>query len=169
MKRLVLAAIPLLLVAGSAAANAGTPPPVPCDVNLVSFYYSDGSHDRPGEFSFDITLLAHDGVACTLSDTPQIVVGDSAGKTDTIPVRVQGRGGTLVLRPDSPLHANVQYLSPVDDPGVTARTLRLSMPDKSERVAFFEVNSGVTVDAKFGVFVTSWTTGIGRGLGEGDL
>jgi hypothetical protein len=36
-------------------------------------------------------------------------------------------------------------------------------------VTFFGVNTGVTVDARFGVFVTSWSTGIGRGLGEGDL
>jgi hypothetical protein len=161
LKKLALAFAGLLALPALTA--AASPPPVPCSVNLVSFYFG-GFSQGLSLASFDLTLLAHDGVTCTLPDTPLItVVGPSAD----VPIHVDGRGGTLVLRPDSPLHTHLSYNLPdLPENAIQASALRLSMPDKSLRGTFFGVPGVIDIN-KNGVFATAWRTGIGLGEGEG--
>jgi hypothetical protein len=151
------------LLALPALTAAASPPPVPCGVNLVSFYFG-GFSQSLSLGSFDLTLLAHDGVTCTLPDTPLITV---AGPDGDIPIHVDGRGGALVLRPDSPLHTSLSFNLPdLPENAIRVSVLRLSMPDKSLRGTFFGT-PGVRDINKNGVFATAWRTGIGLGEGEG--
>jgi hypothetical protein len=148
------------LAIGSSAAGATSATPAPCGIKDISFYYG-GNFEGLSLRTFDITLLAHSGISCSLTDTPLVTVG---GPSSTpIPVGVNGRGGTLVLRPDSPLHAQVAYNVP-DTPEDTAQvsTLTLAMPDHTSATTFFDF-PGVTDIAADGISVTAWTTGIGLG------
>lgn len=137
----------------------------PCTVNDVSFYFG-GNSAGLGQRSFDLTLLAHDGITCSLSDTPLITLSGPPSQTKPIPVTIEGRGGTLILQPDLPLHATLLYSVP-DTPQDTMEvsTLTLSMPDKTSRETDF-LYPGTTDIYSGGVFITSWTTGIGLGEGE---
>jgi len=137
----------------------------PCTVNDVSFYFG-GYSAGLGQRSFDLTLLAHDGITCSLSDTPLISLAGPTSQKKPIPVTIEGRGGTLILQPDLPLHATLLYSVP-DTPQDTMEvsTLTLSMPDKTSRETDF-LYPGTTDIYSGGVFITSWTTGIGLGEGE---
>ncbi len=167
----VAAALGATLLTGSAMASAttsaGAPKPSvrPCGVENVSFYFGGYSYGLSHR-SFDITLLAHDGITCTLSDTPLLTLRTPPEETAKIPLTVNGRGGTLVLRPDSPLHATVAYSIPdLPENKVQVNGLTLAMPDGSSRGTSF-LFPGTTDISKGGVLVTSWTTGIGGGEGE---
>jgi hypothetical protein len=163
VNKLAAFAAGLALAALPASANAVSAPPVPCGVDLVSFYYG-GFSQNLSLGTFDLTLLAHDGVTCTLPDTPLITV---SGPDGDLPVHVNGRGGTLVLRPDSPLHASIAYNRPdLPENAAKVSVLRLAMPDKSLRGTFFGT-PGVIDIQKDGVSVSAWRTGIGLGQGEG--
>jgi hypothetical protein len=80
--------------------------------------------------------------------------------------RERDGGGTLILRPNSPLHATVFYAVP-DTPQDTLEvsTLTLAMPDRTSQTTDF-LFPGVTDIYSGGVSITSWTTGIGLGQGE---
>ncbi|MER6168360.1 hypothetical protein [Streptomyces violaceorubidus] len=171
----VAAALAATLLTGSAMASATTtistststskPSVRPCGTEDVSFYFGGYSYGLSHR-SFDITLLAHDGITCTLSDTPLITLRTPPEETAKIPLTVNGRGGTLVLRPDSPLHATVAYSIPdLPENKVQVNGLTLAMPDGSSRGTSF-LFPGTTEISKGGVLVTSWTTGIGGGEGE---
>ena len=137
----------------------------PCTINNVSFYFG-GYSAGLGQRVFELTLLAHDGITCSLSDTPLITLAGPTSQKKPIPVQIEGRGGTLILRPDSPLHATFSYLVP-DTPtdGLDVTTLTLAMPDKTSRVTDF-LYPGDTQIYDGGVQISSWTTGIGLGEGE---
>ena len=109
----------------------------PCTVNDVSFYFGGYSYGL-GQRTFDLTLLAHDGITCSLSDTPLITLAGPPSQKKKIPVQTNGRGGTLILRPNSPLHARLYYAIP-DTPQDTldVTTLTLAMPDKTSRATDF--------------------------------
>lgn len=161
MKKLALAVAGLLALPALTA--AASPPPVQCGVNLVSFYYG-GFSQNLSLGTFDVTLVAHDGVTCALPDTPLITV---SGPDGDLPMHVNGRGGILTLRPDSPLHATIAYNRPdLPENAAKVSVLRLAMPDKSLRGTFFGT-PGVIDIQKDGVSVTAWRTGIGLGQGEG--
>ncbi|NEB92778.1 DUF4232 domain-containing protein [Streptomyces bauhiniae] len=164
----VVAALAATTVTGSAMASASPAKPSvrPCTMNNVSFYFGGYSYGLSHR-SFDVTLLAHDGITCSLSDTPRITFGSPPDQTAKIPVTVNGRGGTLVLRPDSPLHATVRYSVP-DAPENKAQVnaLQLAMPDGTSRSTSF-LFPGTTDIYKGGILVTSWETGIGMGQAEG--
>ena len=162
-----------LAVAFGATASASTTAPTPatakirpCTVNDVSFYFG-GFSAGLGQRSFALTLLAHDGITCSLSDTPLITLAGPPSQKKPIPLTIEGRGGTLILQPDLPLHATVFYSIP-DTPQDTIEvsTLKLAMPDKTSRTTDF-LYPGTTDIYSGGVFITSWTTGIGPGEGEG--
>ncbi|MBY8882552.1 hypothetical protein [Actinacidiphila acidipaludis] len=144
---------------------AAAPAARPCTMDDVSFYFG-GFSEGLSRRSFDLTLLAHDGITCTLEDTPLITVGGPADQTRPIPVSVNGRGGTLVLRPDSPLHTTAIYNIP-DAPEHTLKvsSMTLSMPDHTSRSTYFGL-PGVSDVYQAGVSFTSWTTGLGLGQGE---
>jgi hypothetical protein len=137
----------------------------PCTMDDVSFYfggYTAGISRR----SFDLTLVAHDGITCTLKDTPLITVKGPQDQEKPIPVSVNGRGGTLVLRPDSPLHTTAIYNIPdAEEHTLKVSTLTLAMPDHTSRTTYFYAPGGGDV-YQAGVSFTSWTTGIGLGQGE---
>ncbi len=137
----------------------------PCTMNDVSFYFGGYSYGL-GQRTFDLTLLAHDGITCSLSDTPLITLAGPPSQKKKIPVQVNGRGGTLILRPDSPLHARFYYSIP-DTPQDTldVTTLTLAMPDKTSRATDF-LFPGTTAIYSGGVQISAWTTGIGLGEGE---
>ena len=148
--------------AGAASSAAKV---APCTMNDVSFYFG-GESEGLSQRSFDLTLLAHDGITCSLSDTPLITLSGPPSQTSPIPVQINGRGGTLILRPDSPLHATFYYSAPdTQQDTIEVSTLTLSMPDKTSRATYFLL-PGITDIDKDGVLVTSWTTGIGLGQGE---
>ena len=162
MKTLAVAVV-IAAVAATPAA-AAPKPPVPCGVNLVSFYFG-GFSQNLSLATFDITLLAHDGVTCTLTDTPLLTV--SGPSSPTVPIHAGGRGGTFTLRPDNPVHARVAYNTPdLPENAVTVSSMRLAMPDGSFRGTFFGVPGAFDID-KDGVTITAWQTGIGLGDGEG--
>lgn len=152
-------------VTAKTTAKATGTAPRPCRASDISFYFG-GLTSGLSRRTFDITLLAHDGIACTLSDTPQVSLSGPPDQTASIPLTVNGRGGKLVLRPDSPLHATVRYSKP-DLPEHTLKvtTLTLAMPDHSSLSTNFYV-PGETDISQGGVLITSWTTGIGLGQGE---
>jgi hypothetical protein len=156
------------LAAALPAGASGAAAPRPCSMNDVSFYFG-GASAGLGQRTFDLTLLAHDGITCSLGDTPLIKLAGPASQQKKIPVTILGRGGTLILRPDSPLHARFYYAIP-DTPQDTLHvtTLTLSMPDKSSRVTDF-LYPGSTAIYSGGVQITAWTTGIGLGEGEGSF
>ncbi|MFF4244732.1 hypothetical protein ACFYY2_09690 [Streptomyces sp. NPDC001822] len=178
----VAAAAATLLLSGAAVASAtigdrptaGAPAasrrqaeptkPRPCTIDDVSFHfggYTAGLSKR----RFDLTLLAHDGVVCTLPDTPLITVRKSDDGTPA-PVTVNGRGGTLVLRPDSPLHTTAIYnISDAPEHTIKVSALKLAMPDASSRSTYFYA-PGDSEIYQAGVSFTSWTTGLGLGQGE---
>ncbi|GAA3432709.1 hypothetical protein [Kutzneria kofuensis] len=163
MKKLALLALVAGAALSAAPAAAVTAPPVPCGADIVSFYFG-GFSQNLSLGTFDLTLLAHDGVACTLPDTPLVTV---SGPGADIPVHVDGRGGTLVLRPDSPLHAQIAYHRPdLPENAVPVSTLRLAMPDKSFRGTYFGTPGAFDIQ-KDGVLVSAWRTGLGLGQGEG--
>lgn len=137
----------------------------PCTVNDVSFYFGGYSYGL-GQRTFDLTLLAHDGISCSLSDTPLITLAGPPSQKKKIPVQINGRGGTLILRANSPLHARFYYSIP-DTPQDTldVTTLTLAMPDKTSRVTDF-LFPGTTAIYSGGVQISAWTTGIGLGEGE---
>jgi Protein of unknown function (DUF4232) len=154
--------------ASTAASTPATPATAkvrPCTINDVSFYFG-GATAGLGQRSFDVTLLAHDGITCSLSDTPLITLSGPPSQKKPIPLTIEGRGGTLILQPDLPLHATVLYSVP-DTPQDTTEvtTLTLAMPDKTSRATDF-LSPGTTDIYSGGVFITSWTTGIGLGEGE---
>jgi len=151
--------------ASTAAATPATAKIRPCTINDVSFYFG-GFSAGLGQRSFDLTLLAHDGITCSLSDTPLITLAGPPSQKKPIPLTIEGRGGTLILQPDLPLHATVLYSIP-DTPQDTLEvsTLTLAMPDKTSRATDF-LYPGTTDIYSGGVFITSWTTGIGLGEGE---
>ncbi|MFC4033280.1 hypothetical protein ACFO3J_17545 [Streptomyces polygonati] len=137
----------------------------PCGVNDVSFYFG-GLSAGLGQRSFQITLLAHDGVTCALTDTPLVSVSGPPDQKKPIPVTVNGRGGTLVLRTNSPLHTTVFYSAPdTTEHTLKVTTLTLAMPDGTSRSVNF-LFPGETDIYSGGVSLTSWTTGIGLGEGE---
>ncbi|MFE5139965.1 hypothetical protein ACFRDV_20155 [Streptomyces fagopyri] len=139
--------------------------PRPCTTDDVSFYFG-GYTASLSRRSFDLTLLAHDGVVCTLKDTPLITVKGSPDEDKPIPVTVNGRGGTLVLRPDSPLHTTAIYNIPdAAEHTLKVSSMTLSMPDHSSRGTYF-YTPGVSEIYQAGVSFTSWTTGLGLGQGE---
>ncbi|MFJ8006623.1 hypothetical protein [Streptomyces fagopyri] len=139
--------------------------PRPCTMDDVSFYFG-GYTASLSRRSFDLTLLAHDGVVCTLKDTPLITVKGSPDEDRPIPVSVNGRGGTLVLRPDSPLHTTAIYNIPdAAEHTLKVSSMTLSMPDHSSRGTYFST-PGVSEIYQAGVSFTSWTTGLGLGQGE---
>jgi hypothetical protein len=154
-------AVSTFVAVGSASASADAAPR-PCGIKDISFYYG-GAFEGLGLRTFDITLLAHDGISCSLPDTPLVTVGSppSAGK---VAVSVGGRGGTLVLRPDSPLHAVVAFNAP-DTPEDTSEvnSLTLAMPGGTSAATFFEFPGVTDIATTGGVNVTAWTTGIGPG------
>jgi hypothetical protein len=151
--------------AAAPTSSAGAATARPCTADDVSFYFG-GFSAGLSHRSFDLTLLAHDGVACTLKDTPLITVSGPADQTEPIPVSVNGRGGTLVLRPDSPLHTTAIYNIP-DAPDHTLKvsSMTLAMPDHTSRSTYFGL-PGVSDVYQAGVSFTSWTTGLGLGQGE---
>ncbi|WP_405585633.1 hypothetical protein [Streptomyces sp. NBC_01190] len=149
--------------AGTSAAGAAAARP--CGVDDVSFYFG-GMTAGTGHRSFDLTLLAHDGISCTLKDTPLITVAGPPDQTKPIPLTVNGRGGTLILRPDSPLHATVAYSIPdTPEDKLEVSSLTLAMPDLTSRGTYFGV-PGVNDIYSGGISITSWTTGLGLGEGE---
>jgi len=163
--------VAVALPAGAAGTSSTATAPssaakvAPCTVNDVSFYFGGGSEGL-SQRSFDLTLLAHDGITCSLSDTPLIKLSGPPSQTAAIPLQINGRGGTLILRPDSPLHATFHYSAPdTQEDTMEVSTLTLSMPDKTSLATYFLV-PGITDIDKDGVLVTSWTTGIGLGQGE---
>ena len=149
----------------SASTKAATAKIHPCTINDVSFYFG-GYSAGLGQRSFDVTLLAHDGITCKLSDTPLITLAGPPSQKKAIPLTIEGRGGTLTLEPNLPLHATVVYSAP-DTPQDTIEvsTLTLAMPDKTSRATDF-LYPGTTDIYSGGVLITSWTTGIGLGEGE---
>ena len=158
----------LAVAGGGVAAGEATSPSAsvrPCTIDDVSFYFG-GLTVGFGHDSFDLTLLAHDGITCSLSDTPLITIGGPPSQKKPIPVLINGRGGTLILRPDSPLHATLNYLMP-DTPKdvLDVSTLTLAMPDKTSRTTDF-LFPDVTEIYSGGISITSWTTGIGLGESE---
>ncbi|MEU0037677.1 hypothetical protein [Streptomyces sp. NPDC006333] len=139
--------------------------PRPCTIDDVSFYFG-GYTANLSRRSFDLTLLAHDGVVCTLKDTPLITVKGTADEERPIPVSVNGRGGTLVLRPDSPLHTTAIYNIPdAVEHTLKVGSMALAMPDHTSRSTYFYA-PGVSEVYQAGVSFTSWTTGLGLGQGE---
>ncbi|WP_377273693.1 hypothetical protein [Peterkaempfera sp. SMS 1(5)a] len=171
----IAAALSAALLTGSGMASATTAAAPaapaskaavrPCTANNVSFYFGGFSYGLSHR-SFDLTLLAHDGITCSLSDTPLITVSSPPDETRKVPVTVNGRGGTLVLRSDSPLHATVFYSAPdTQEDKREVNGLTLAMPDGTSRVTSF-LFPGTTDIYKGGVSVTSWETGIGMGEGE---
>ncbi|MEU1535432.1 hypothetical protein [Streptomyces fagopyri] len=149
----------------TAKASAKAAAPRPCTSDDVSFYFG-GYTASLSRRSFDLTLLAHDGVVCTLKDTPLITVKGSPDEDKPIPVSVNGRGGTLVLRPDSPLHTTAIYNIPdAAEHTLKVSSMTLSMPDHSSRSTYF-FTPGVSEIYQAGVSFTSWTTGLGLGQGE---
>jgi hypothetical protein len=159
-----LAALLLTDTASASTSVAKAVKVAPCTMSEVSFYFG-GATQGIGQVSFDLTLLAHDGVTCTLSDTPQIKLGGPPSQKKPIPLSVNGRGGTLTLRAGSPLHATFFYAVPDTSTTVEVSTLTLSMPDHTSRATGF-LTYGVTDVSAGGVSVTSWTTGAGLGEGE---
>ncbi|WP_329454131.1 hypothetical protein [Streptomyces sp. NBC_01497] len=162
-------AIAAALLAGSGIATADTDQvtakPAACGINDVSFYFG-GASSGIGQRSFDITLLAHDGVACTLTDIPLISVGGPPSQKTPIPLSVNGRGGSLVLRPNSPLHASVFYSAPdTAEDTIQVSSLTLAMPDHTSLSTSFLFPGTMDIYSG-GVFVTAWTTGLGLGQGE---
>jgi hypothetical protein len=158
----------LVLATGPADASSPRTAPTirPCGAGDVSFYY--GGYDQGvSQVQFQLTLLAHDGVVCTLSDTPLISLSGPPGQK-RIPLEINGRGGTLTLDARSPLHATIYCAVPDTEQSFTVDDLILSMPDHTSRSVFFEVPGGATVSTQ-GVSVSSWTTGAGLGLGEQPL
>lgn len=137
----------------------------PCTIANISFYFGGYSYGL-GQRSFDLTLLAHDGITCSLSDTPLITLAGPPAQKKKIPVQINGRGGTLILRPDSPLHATLFYAIPdTPEDKLQVSTLTLAMPDKTSQTTDF-LFPGDTDIYSGGVSITSWTTGIGLGQGE---
>ncbi|MFJ3763068.1 DUF4232 domain-containing protein [Streptomyces sp. NPDC090080] len=165
----IAAAVTVTFLTGSAMANASPAKAAvrPCTANNVSFYFGGFSYGLSHR-SFDLTLLAHDGITCSLSDTPQVTFNSPPAQTSKIPVTINGRGGTLTLRPDSPLHTTIGFSIP-DAPEDKAQVngLKLAMPDGTSRTTSF-LFPGTTDIYKGGIYVTSWETGIGRGEAEGD-
>ena len=154
------------LAVGASVANGANSATVrPCTSKDVSIYYG-GFFAGMGQRSFDLTLLAHDGITCTLSDTPKITLGGPPDQKLPILVHVMGRGGTLTLRPDSPLHATLNWNVPDEsNDGVEVNSLTLAMPDGSTQNGDFGYPGNQPVyDA--GVYISAWTTGIGLGEGE---
>ncbi len=137
----------------------------PCTIANTSFYFGGYSYGL-GQRSFDLTLLAHDGITCSLSDTPLITLAGPPAQKKKIPVQINGRGGTLILRPDSALHATFFYAVPdTPEDKLQVSTLTLAMPDKTSQTTDF-LFPGDTDIYSGGVSITSWTTGIGLGQGE---
>lgn len=137
----------------------------PCTASDVSFYYG-GVNQGLGSVSFDVTIAAHDGIACSLSDIPAITVTGPASQA-AIPLGFGGRGATLVLRPNSPLHTTLGFSAP-DTPtdGLQASYLHLAFADGTSQAAYFLVPGGEQVSSG-GIFITAWTTGLGGGEGDG--
>ncbi|MDX3071114.1 DUF4232 domain-containing protein [Streptomyces sp. NPDC088354] len=161
----IAAAVLATTAPGIASARATGTAPRPCRTSDVSFYFGGYTADLSRR-AFDVTLLAHDGIACTLSDTPQVSLSGPPGQTAAIPVYIRGRGGRLVLRADSPLHASVRFSAPdLPEHTLQVTTFKLSMPDHSSLATNFYV-PGETDVSLGGVTITSWTTGIGLGQGE---
>ena len=154
-----------LAIAIPASATSPTATVRPCTIANISFYFGGYSYGL-GQRSFDLTLLAHDGITCSLKDTPLITLAGPPSQTKKIPVTINGRGGTLILRPNSPLHVTLFYSVP-DTPQdkLQVSTLTLAMPDKTSQTTDF-LFPGVTDIYSGGVFITAWTTGIGLGQGE---
>lgn len=137
----------------------------PCTINNISFFFG-GFSAGVGQRQFQLTLLAHDGITCTLSDTPLIKLAGPPDQTKPIPLDIGGRGGTLTLSPQLPLHATFYYAAPdTTDDTIYVSTLTLSMPDGTSRTTDF-LYPGNTAIYSGGVSISSWTTGIGLGEGE---
>ena len=162
----LVATLVAVVLAGAGSASAGVAATVrPCTINEVSFYFG-GYFYGLGQRSFDLTLADSSGVACTLTDTPLVSLAGPPSQTTPIPVHVDGRGGTLTLRPDSPLHATLSYNAPdTPEDTIEVSTLTLAMPDKSSRATDF-LFPGTTDIYSGGVAITSWRTGLGKGQGE---
>jgi hypothetical protein len=168
MKWKVAAAAGAAVVAASVAtpvwmADASSAAPL-CRMSDISYYYG-GAFEGLGHRSFDITLLAHDGVRCRLSDRPLIHLTGPSGQKRKIPLFIGGRGGTLILTPRLPLHTTVRFAAP-DTPRDTIKveSLRLRMPGGGISNGEPFLYPGVVPIARvIGVSVDSWTTGIGLG------
>lgn len=159
----VVAAAVATPIAMAGASTALSTAPL-CRMSDISYYYG-GAMEGLGERSFDITLLAHDGVRCRLSDRPLITLYGPPGQKRKIPVYIGGRGGTLVLTPRLPLHTTVSWLA-ADTPKDTIRVsyLRLRMPGGgivNGEPFLYPGTSDVALIA--GVSIQAWTTGIGQG------
>ncbi|MFD8725083.1 hypothetical protein ACFV2H_45875 [Streptomyces sp. NPDC059629] len=163
----VAAAVSATLLTGSAMASASPAKPSvrPCTTGNVSLYFGGYSYGL-SQRSFDLTLLAHEGITCKLSDTPLITFSSPPGQSEKVPVAVNGRGGTLVLRSNSPLHTTVHYSVPdtLEDK-LQVNGLKLAMPDGSSLATSF-LFPGVIDIYKGGILVSSWETGIGLGQEE---
>lgn len=57
----------------------------PCTISNISFYFGGYSYGL-GQRSFDLTLLAHDGITCSLKDTPLITFAGPPSQKKKIPV-----------------------------------------------------------------------------------
>lgn len=165
--KLAAAAAPVALALGvpltAGATDAYTPAP-PCRTGDISYYYG-GSSAGLGHRSFDITLVAEDGVRCRLSDRPLLTLSGPPTQTRAIPLTIGGRGGTLVLTPSAPLHTTVSW-AVADTPGDTTRVsaLRLGMPGGGTAYDEpFQYPGTSRIATVVGVHVSSWNTGIGGG------
>ena len=136
----------------------------PCTASDVSFYYG-GISQGLSQTSFDVTIAAHDGIACSLSDTPNITVTGPASQAP-IPVGLGGRGGKLILRPNSPLHTTITFSAPdLPSDAMQASYLHLGFAGGTSQAAYFLIPGGEQVD-KDGIYITAWTTGLGGGEGD---
>lgn len=144
-------------------ASASSTAPL-CRTSDISYYYGGAQHGL-GHVRFDITLLAHDGVRCRLSDRPLIHLYGPAGQKQKIPVYIGGRGATLILTPRLPLHTVVRYAA-ADTPQDTIKVqfLRLRMPGGGlANGEGFPYPGPVSIARVIGVSIDAWTTGIGLG------
>jgi hypothetical protein len=144
-------------------ADASSTAPL-CRTSDISYYYG-GAFAGLGHRSFDLTLLAHDGVRCRLSDRPMIHLSGPSGQKRKIPVYIGGRGGTLILTPSLPLHTTLRYAAPDRPTDITrVQSLRLRMPGGGYANGEpFLYPGTVEIATVIGVSIDSWTTGIGQG------
>jgi hypothetical protein len=136
----------------------------PCTASDVSFYYG-GINQGLGSESFDVTLAAHDGIACSLSDIPAITVTGPSSQP-AIPLGFGGQGATLVLRPNSPLHTTLSFSAPdIPADALQASYLHIALAGGTSQSAYFMIPGGQQID-NGGIYISSWTTGLGGGEGD---
>ena len=140
----------------------------PCRSSDVSYFFGPLVPDGLNALHVSVTLTAHAGVHCHLSDIPQFQFEPAAKQTGKLVVSSYGLNQQITLDDTDPLNTVVSFHNPLSDRSYDIQSFKLDMPAGGPNVypyGFAGTGRDITVDNTVGVLLYPWSSGVGEGQG----